>query len=583
MPSRLRGKKTPCLSASLPPWFKSCLRSSDFPERFIIRNFPDANAKSMNCYYKTSNIIFLSVIIFTCFTSFIQPDTTDRLRIAAEIENSVKNELLNKWYPQCFDKQYGGFTSTFTFDFKPTGKQDKMIVTQARHTWSNSRAAEIYPKVPYYKTGAKTGYDFLKNVMWDKANGGFYTLVDRKGNVIPGGTSPKDAYGNAFAIYAMAAYYQSTGDTGAITAAKQAFLWLEYNAHDSANNGYYQHLSKEGKPLKRIKTTPSASDLGYKDQNSSIHILEAFTELYSVWPNNLLGQRLEEMLFLIRDKMVDPKGYLHLFFKPNWTPVSFKDSSEAVILKHSNLDHVSFGHDIETAYLMLEASHLLGKKNDTITLRVAKSMIDHALKNGWDDKAGGFYDEGYYFKNKTQITIIKNSKNWWAQAEGLNTLLLMSDLFPDDEQQYFNKFRLQWDYIKRYLIDHEHGDWYQGGLDKEPEQKANLKGHIWKGNYHQLRAMVNCMERLRPDTVAPSVPGNLHAVAGKDNGYVLQWTASKDNKLLLGYNIYENDKKTRFTPLGNYYIPAQKRSNVIYIKAVDFQGNESGASKTLTY
>lgn len=532
--------------------------------------------------YRTS-LILLLLLITTYLLSFIPPDNTDRSRIAAEIENSIKNELLNKWYPQSFDKQYGGFISSFAFDFKPTGTQDKMIVTQARHTWSNSRAAEIYPDVTYYKTGARQGYNFLKNVMWDKGNGGFYTLVDRKGTVKPGGTSPKDAYGNAFAIYAMAAYYQSTGDTSAITAAKNAFLWLEYNSHDSLNNGYFMHLSKEGKPLKRNSNTPSTSDLGYKDQNSSIHILEAFTELYTVWPNNLLKQRLEEMLLLIRDKITNPKGYLTLFFKPDWTPVSFKDSSELVILKHRNLDHVSFGHDVETAYLMLEASHILGIKNDTTTLRVAKTMIDHALKNGWDNKVGGFYDEGYYFKDKPQITIIKDSKNWWAQAEGLNTLLLMSDLFPDDEQQYFKKFQMQWEYIKRYLIDHEHGDWYQGGLDKEPEQKTKLKGHIWKGNYHQLRAMINCMERLRPDTVAPSRPVNLHGVTSKDNGYVLQWNASKDNTRLLGYNIYENNIRTRFTPLTNYYITAQRRSNVIYIKAVDLQGNESGASNSLNY
>jgi mannobiose 2-epimerase len=458
-----------------------------------------------------------------------------------------------------------------------------MIVTQARHTWSNARAAEVYPDVATYRKGARQGFTFLKNVMWDKDFGGFYTLVDRKGRVKPGGTSPKDAYGNAFAIYAMAAYYQLSGDTNAITAAKNAFLWLEYHSHDSVRKGYYQHLSKEGKPLQRSKNTPSTSDLGYKDQNSSIHLLEAFTELYTVWPNALLRERLQEMLFLIRDKMVHPRGYLQLFFKPDWTPVSFSDSSETVILKHRNLDHVSFGHDVETAYLMLEASHVLGIENDTTTMRVAKTMIDHSLKNGWDKQVGGFYDEGYYFKGKAGISIIKDSKNWWAQAEGLNTLLLMSDHFPNDEQLYFKKFQLQWDYVQRYLIDHEHGDWYQGGLDKEPDQKKGLKGHIWKGNYHQLRALINCVERLRPDTVAPSAPGNLRAIASKEEGYLLQWTASKDNKRLLGYNIYENNTRTRFTPLTSFYIPAQRRTNAIHVTAVDFQGNESGPSNKLNY
>ncbi len=99
--------------------------------------------------------IILILTVTTYLVSFIPPQAGDRARIAVAIENSIKNELLNKWYPQSFDKQYGGFISSFAFDFKPTGAQDKMIVTQARHTWSNSRAAEIFPEVPYYKTGAR--------------------------------------------------------------------------------------------------------------------------------------------------------------------------------------------------------------------------------------------------------------------------------------------------------------------------------------------------------------------------------------------------------------------------------------------
>jgi mannobiose 2-epimerase len=146
---------------------------------------------------------------------------------------------------------------------------------------------------------------------------------------------------------------------------------------------------------------------------------------------------------------------------------------------------------------MLEASNVLGLKNDTTTLRIAKRMVDHSLKNGWDKTNGGFYDEGYYFKNEKGIRITKETKNWWAQAEGLNTLLLMADLFPNDGMQYFGKFRTMWKYIQTYLIDHEYGDWYEEGLDNSPGKRTALKGHTWKATYHQLRALSNCVERLR--------------------------------------------------------------------------------------
>jgi mannobiose 2-epimerase len=424
-----------------------------------------------------------------------QKMTEERSRIAAEMEKSVRTEMLNDWYPQAVDKEFGGYLSTFTYDFKPTGPQDKMIVTQARHTWTTAKAAERYPATTYYKSNAQHGFRFLRDVMWDKEFGGFYTLVDRKGMVK--GVGNKEAYGNAFGLYALSAYYHMSHDTAALNLAKKSFGWLEKHSHDPVHKGYFQHLRRDGTPIKRDASVPSTSDLGYKDQNSSIHLLEALTELYSVWPDPLVRERLNEMLLLIRDKITSPKGNLVLFFQPDWTPVSYRDSSEAVVLKHRNLDHVSFGHDVETAYLMLESSHALGLKNDTKTLEVGKRMVDHALATGFDKTVGGFYDQGYYFNGKPGMSIIKESKNWWTQAEGLNTLLLMANKFPNDPAQYFNNYKLLWQYCQTYLIDHEHGDWYEEGLDKDPQRKTGLKGHIWKAAYHTYRALTSCVDQSR--------------------------------------------------------------------------------------
>jgi len=441
-------------------------------------------------------LILFSLINLLSYGQATKDAGSERLGIAEEMEKSMRTELLDKWYPQSMDTVYGGFLSSFTFDFKPTGAQDKMIVTQARHTWSNAKASLWFPNTAYFKTGARHGFLFLKNVMWDKKYGGFYTLVNRQGQV-KNNDIPKNAYGNAFGIYASAAYYEASGDTAALNLAKKAFMWLEEHAHDKIYKGYYMHLQTDGTPIHRTNSVSSMSDLGYKDQNSSIHLLEAFTELYSVWKDDLLRERLQEMLLLIRDTITTKKGYLVLFFQPDWKPISFRDSSVASILQHRNIDHVSFGHDVETAFLMLEASAALGSKNDTTTLAVAKRMVDHALNNGWDHAIGGFYDEGYYFKNKPGITIIRDSKNWWAQAEGLNTLSMMAGYFPNDSLHYFEKFKQLWHYAQTYLIDHVYGDWYEEGLDKEPQRKTALKGHIWKATYHQFRSLMNCVRRLR--------------------------------------------------------------------------------------
>ncbi len=442
--------------------------------------------------------IFLSIFLLITLSSIAQY-TTRKDSIASQMKYAAKQELLDKYYPRNIDTLYGGYLSTFTYDFQPQGAQDKMIVTQARHTWSTAKAAMFYHDTAYLSM-SRHGFLFLRDVMWDKQYGGFYNLVTRDGKPK---TFTKQAYGNGFGIYALAAYYECSGDTAALNLAKNAFAWLEQHSHDPKYKGYYQYLERDGTPMKRSANEPSTSDMGYKDQNSSIHLLEAFTELYKMWKDPLLKTRLQEMLVLIRDTIVSPAGSLQLYFTPDWKHISYRDSSDAVIAKNHYIDHVSFGHDVETAYLMQEATETLGNQHDTKTLSVGKKMVDHALRYGWDNKVGGFYDEGYYFKNKPGMIIIVDTKNWWAQAEGLNTLLMFSDMYAKDTMMYYNKFAKLWNYVQTYLIDHEHGDWYEEGLDKSPEYKTKLKAQIWKGTYHNFRALMNCLNRIEENEKKP--------------------------------------------------------------------------------
>ncbi len=449
-------------------------------------------------------IHFLNMIVFSIFiactlsapvTATDSKPLVDSVLIN-ELEKSVTTYLLNPWYPASVDHDDGGFYSTFDKNFKLGNKHNKMIVTQARHVWTNAKAAQLYPEIEHYKESAKHGYTFLRDRMWDHKNGGFHWMVDKSGNVIASGNDQKTAYGNSFAIYALAAYYHQSHNQEALDLAKTAFAWLEEHSHDPVDLGYFQYMTMEGMPIKRPNNENTNSTLGYKDQNSSIHLLEAFTELYQVWPDSLLRERTREMLYLIRDKMVRPKGYLTLFFQTDWTPVSYRDQGKDMVKKHHFIDHVSFGHDVEIAYLMLEADHVLGL-GDEYTLEIAKKMVDHSITNGWDHKVGGFYDEGYYFNEDAPISIMMDTKNWWAQAEGMNSLLLMAKHFPEDKMNYYDKFIRQWNYIDKYLIDKAHGGWYDSGIDNDPHSKKRRKGHIWKGSYHNFRALANCIKMLQ--------------------------------------------------------------------------------------
>lgn len=447
--------------------------------------------------------------------------------ITQELLQNLEQGIVSKWYPKCLDKKFGGYFSNLTYNFEVMPRQDKMIVSQARHIWALSKFADFFNK-PAYKDYALQGFNFIKDKMWDKEFGGFYQMRSRDGSISEyhGFFDEKRTYGNAFAVYGLASLFSLIKDESVLELAKKSFYWIEEKAADKNLNGYFQFLTREGKIFDKNsehKTKASdANEAGYKDQNSSIHLLEAYTELYNVWKSPELESRLKNILFLIRDVLTTKDGYLNLFFYPDWTPVSFRNADPETRENNFGLDHVSFGHNYETAFLMLEASYALGIENDTKTLTIAKRMLDHAIENGWDKNNSGFFDEGYYFNENGKCKIIKDTKVWWAQAEGLNALLLFSKIFPD-EKKYFKLFVKQWDYIKKYLIDSENGDWYWGSLEKEPFYVYEPKSTIWKCTYHTGRAMMNCIKMLDDGTLSISNQKGFKKEKEHFNKFINHW------------------------------------------------------------
>jgi cellobiose epimerase len=449
---------------------------------------------------KDSKLIILIVIFLSGYDPLfagelnrdgIKEKTIERTGIAGEMKKVLTDEL-DHWYPLCIDTIYGGFFSDIDYKWELNGLQNKMIVTQARHIWSASNAVSFYPEKKLLLDAACHGVKFLTEKMWDSDRGGFFEYTGREGRPLNfNGTVTKTAYGNAFAIYCLARYARASNDIISLKLAVDAFRWLEKHSYDSRNGGYFQYMDVNGNPFKE-----GFGKIPPKDQNSTIHLLESFTELYRVWPDPLLKERLRSLLVLVRDRIVTKKGYMNLYFKPDWTPVTFRDFPPDSIDLINEFDHVSFGHDVETAYLMLEASEVLGIKNDSLTLAAGKKMVDHALNYGWDEAAGGIHDRGSYHLNNARPVVIRKTKEWWAQAEALNSFLIMSDRFPEDSIRYYDKFLRQWEYCKRYLIDSLHGGWYWSGIDEDTLFRDYPKGTVWKADYHTSRALINCILRL---------------------------------------------------------------------------------------
>jgi mannobiose 2-epimerase len=450
-------------------------------------------------------VVLLQIIFTACGTGGTpgeqsRPTSFDQTLLADTLEMSLFEFIIEPWYPLIIDSVNGGYTSSFERDWTMAeNSQMRALVQQARHVWATAFIYEHYPERKEFLEYATHGLSFLRDAMWDKESGGFHAYCAADGTPDARSIDEKRIYGQAFAVYGLSQYYRMSNDPETLQLVKKAFLWMEEHAHDKEHGGYFEFLKRDGNPYPvGVTDNVDVRDFrtrGMKDYNSSIHIMEAFTELYRVWPDELVRTRLEEMFYLIRDTFTHPDGYLQLYFSPDWELVTPQNMNYLSEENHRFTSHFTYGHDVETAYLLLETAHFLGMGEDEKTHTLAKRLVDHSLESGWDYEAGGFFDAGILSEGK--ITIFNDHKSWWGQVEGLNALLMMHKLYPEDPNDYYSKFLSSWKHIDTYLIDKEYGGWFNHGLDTNPESVNRPKSHIWKTTYHNTRGMIRCIMTLR--------------------------------------------------------------------------------------
>ncbi len=420
---------------------------------------------------------------------YFPPTRIEYNAIAEQTRDNLQNQVLQKWFPAAVNRERGGFDQNFAADWTKLPGDERSIVYQSRLTWTAAQAAMRLPREEYiYRNYARHGLASLRDTMWDAQKGGFYWRVEKgaDGSISAERNGEKHAYGNAFAIYALSAAYRATKEPDALRLAQTAFDWLDKNAHDDVNGGYFEALTREGRPIMQPYSPDQLSDFigtryGYKSMNTHIHLLEAYGALYEVAPSARLKMRLNELFDLVRDKITVEPGALNQYFTPDWRPVPAEDS---------------YGHDIETAYLLTEAAHILGRGNDVKARRAARMLVDHTLDVAFDQELGGIANDGGTFGG-----IHNSDKVWWSQAEALNALLLMHELYgtgPSADPRYWQAFVKQWNFIRQYQIDPVNGGWYSFvNADGTPPPATQVKSNQWTESYHQGRALMNVTETLQ--------------------------------------------------------------------------------------
>ncbi|MFZ5828453.1 MAG: AGE family epimerase/isomerase [Planctomycetota bacterium] len=431
------------------------------------------------------------------------PSAQSYRRLADQMEQHLREGVIDVWYPRAIDSEHGGFYSHFLEDWSRGPENQKTIVYQARMTWVAAQVAMRYAdRAAEFKPYTRHGLAMLRDVLWDEEHGGFFWALDEQGSTTTPFGAQKHLYGMSFGIYGASAAYQATGDRDALELAQRAFQWLDRHGHDARHGGYHEYFDREGHVLRgpfgedgawkdAVETIegnavpaaakparlPMGPAYGYKSMNAHIHLLEALTALFEVWPDPLVRERLGEVLGVVRDRIAVEPGCLNLYFTPAWRPVP---------------DVESFGHDVETAFLLLEASHALKRQHDDRTCLVARRLVDHPLRAGWDEQHGGFFDTGLPFGRP-----IKTEKVWWTQAEGLNALLMMHELHGGESTRYYDAFLRQWQFIWEHQIDHENGGWRNTVSAEGHAEPGAPKATVWKAAYHNSRALMHCIDRLR--------------------------------------------------------------------------------------
>jgi len=421
-----------------------------------------------------------SIMLTSSAITFAAPDKQTYLKIADEVEKSLHDDDLNKWFPASIDEKRGGFMENYREDWSSGDRAgQRSIVYQSRLTWLASAAAMRYPKeADRYLTISRHGVAELSSKMWDAEHGGFFWSIEEDGKPVADHGSEKHAYGNAFGIYAAAESYKATHDEDALALAKKAFAWLDSHAHDADQGGYFEALDINGKPiLDKNGSDAIGTRYGQTSMNTHIHLLEALTGLYEVWPDETVKARLAEVFEICLTKIYDEPGIQHMFFEPDWKPIPGPDS---------------YGHDIETGYLLVEAATAFGRGDDPKAWLAARNLVDHGIAVGFDQTHGGFYDSG-----TVDGKDLNTQKVWWVEAEGLNALLLMHEKYGSQTPKYWDTFVRQWDFISKHQIDATHGGWYPYiAADGTPFPRRAKSGR-WTEGYHQGRAMLNVSAELR--------------------------------------------------------------------------------------
>jgi len=405
-----------------------------------------------------------------------------------EAENHLVNELLPFWITRMVDKVNGGFITHFDKNGMDSGEDEKSLIAQTRSVYTLSSAHRAGYGEGKYKDLARHGVDFLIGRMWDNEYGGFFWMVDRKGNVK---INQKIIYGHSFAIYSLSEYSLATGDPRGIEYAEKVFDLLQKYCVDTMYGGYWEMFHRDW-----TLCGPGSQGGDRKTLDVHMHLMEAFTTLYECTGRDVHRRKLLEDIDLLTSRLIHPvyKTGIPQFYK-DWTTapqIKFDiiwgwDRFSEEGQKGNATDNTCYGHNIEFAWLMIHALKILGIELSGYH-ELFRTIFDHTIANGIDYEYGGVFVEGPHSGG-----VYDREKEFWQQAEALIGLLDAVIIFGDEK--YWDAYKNVHRFVIDKVVNKGIGEWWPL-LTRKGEPVWTHMSHSWKVNYHSVRAMVQSIKRL---------------------------------------------------------------------------------------
>lgn len=441
-------------------------------------------------------ILSFFVLLFTWGIALPQTQS-ERQALSDEIEQDLTTNILPFWLHNAVDTVNGGFYGVISSKGAGNPEAPKSAILGARILWTFSEAYRIYG-IPAYREMADRMQQYYLQHFIDQRYGGVYWEVTPDGGIKD---DTKQSYAAAFGIYALSEHFRATGDLSSLKGAKQLFRTMQDKVLDAANGGYREVASRNysADKIKGVDGRLTAT----KTMNTHIHILEAYTNLYKAWPNAEVREALLSLIGILENQLFDAKtGHLVLFCDDAWQ-----------VLEHVD----SYGHDIETSWLLVEAAEALG--DEALLARIKKqavSMADAALAEGMRNEGVMIYEKNEQGLNERQ--------SWWVQSEAVVGCLNAWQI--TGQRKYFDQAVRTWKYIQKHFIDNKDGEWWRNlGKEGKPNHREQ-KGSMWNCPYHNSRMGFEAVRRLRPSAVHSEVMAWSNITGVRAEGELIDFESS---------------------------------------------------------